>query len=75
MKILGSVLTFVATKSLTSLVVPSTTTVDDDEVDEKDVSAVMSVAWIKFSKPVSVDKTENLCVNLKFHSKTLLRVD
>ena len=61
-----------ATKSLTSLTVPSPTTVDDDEVDEKDVSAVMSVAWIKFSKPVSVDKTENLCDNLKFNSTTLV---
>ena len=57
-------LTFVATKSLTSLTAPSPTTVDDEEVDEKDVRAVISVAWIKFSKPVSVDRTENLCVNL-----------
>ena len=52
--------TFVATKSLTSFGVLLPTTVDDDEVDENDVSAVMSVAWIKFSKPVSVDRTENL---------------
>ena len=55
-----SLFTFVATKSLTSFGVLLPTTVDDDEVDENDVSAVMSVAWIKFSKPVSVDRTENL---------------